>query len=59
MENRTRRLKRCGGSRFLLSVRDLTLTTFEWIAQDTQYCTLIYNLGSVYPKMFKTFSHQQ
>lgn len=37
-KNTLGRLKRCGGSRTLLSVRDLTLTTFEWIAHDTQYC---------------------
>ena len=33
--------KRCGGSRFLLLVTDRTLTTWEWIAQETQYCILV------------------
>ena len=37
----TRRLKRWGGSRILLFSRDRTLTTCEWMAQETQYCNLV------------------
>jgi len=48
-KNYTRRLKRCGGSRFLLFSRERTRTMCAWIAHETQWWTFAYNLGRTYP----------
>ncbi len=37
-----------GGVLIFLSALDLTLTTLAWMAHETQYYNLIYNLGKVY-----------
>lgn len=40
-----------GGDLSLRASRDLFLTTFEWIAQDTQYSSLAYSLGNAYTEI--------
>ena len=37
-----------GGDLSFLASLDLFLTTFEWMAQDTQYKSFAYSLGSAY-----------
>ena len=42
-----------GGVLSFLASRDLFLTTLEWMAQDTQYRSLAYNLGRAYTGMIR------